>query len=173
MFWFKKSTLKRDIKALIKIIDTLEKLSINDKFTRANALAEGKNILSNLYPNKYEGWNNSDWKYNFYNLTPDGQKDFIDEQKDALKELKGMTEEELKILPDDHIKKDIYVKDMETKISFHKSDYRINFLYEIRTNMSNAQKDVDKYKFDTKSFELIDLYKNSLYKKLGMQTDFE
>ena len=45
MFWFKKSTLKRDIKALIKIIDTLEKLSINDKFTRANALAEGKNIL--------------------------------------------------------------------------------------------------------------------------------
>ena len=43
MFWFKKSTLKRDIKALIKIIDTLEKLSINDKFTRANALADFNN----------------------------------------------------------------------------------------------------------------------------------
>tara|TARA_Y100001970_G_C13709224_1_gene591060 strand:- start:91 stop:618 length:528 start_codon:yes stop_codon:yes gene_type:complete len=172
MFWFKKSTLKRDIKVLIKIIDTLEKLSINDKFTRANALAEGKNILNDLYPNKYKDWNNSDWKDNFYGLTPDGQKDLIDEAKDILKDLKGMTEEELKILPDDHINKDIYIKDIETKINFYKSDYRIQFLSEIRINMSYAQKDVDKKKFDTKSFELIDIYKTSLYKKLDIQTDF-
>ena len=174
MFWFK-SNLKRDLKVFREILDQLENLDINDKFTRSNAFTECKSILKELYPKKFEHYINDDWKSHLYGLSADGQKDLIDEEKDYLDELKNMDEGEISHLTD---KLDIvdakeehkqFIKDAERKIKFLKSDARIQLIIEIRTELAGYQKDKDKKEFNKESFDMLKKFELGIYTKLGIK----
>ena len=140
MFWGKKSTLKRDVKAFKEIIDQIN--DVDDGFlTKSNAKREYKSILKTLYPDKYNDYDSDDWSDHLYEFS---QSDYWYEYEYLDDDLESLKEEliDAKAEGDEDYVQDVHkqISELKLSIKFYKKDASDLFISRLHNDISSNQK---------------------------------